>query len=254
MRRISIVILLLAAIFPHCGMAQQTPALPATVSDEGTKLFYRTEYSGGAFLHTLGWGLNFRRGWRQTGFKKHIFSAELSTMKHTKEQKSFNPFFEDTKGFYFGKLNSLLNLRAAYGKQKTLFGKELKNGVQISLIYLGGVTIGLVKPEYLEIADALPSFNSITTERYDPDEHDLNQIFGRGPITKGLDELSIYPGLHGKFGMNFEGAAQDDVIWAVEVGANVDLFHKEVPLMAFAQNNQYFLTFYVNILYGKKYF
>ncbi|MEM9023860.1 MAG: hypothetical protein AAGB22_08955 [Bacteroidota bacterium] len=224
------------------------------VSDQGTRLFYRTELYGGAFIHTQGWGLNFRKGWRMTGFKKHLLSFEFATMKHPKQQKSFNPYYDDTRGFFFGKLNSLLNLRSAYGQQKVLFGKDLKRGVQISYIYMAGITLGLVKPEYLEIADALPTYNFITTERYDPERHNIDQIFGRAPITKGLDEIDLYPGFHGKFAMNFEYAAQDDVIWAIEVGSNFDLFHKEIPIMALTDNSQYFLTLYVNIQYGKKFF
>jgi len=225
-----------------------------TVSDDGLKLFYRTEMYGGLLIHTNGYGINFRKGFRKTGFSKRLLSIEVVNMKHPKQYKSYNPYYDDTKGFFFGKMNSLSIIRPAIGHQKVLYGKEVKRGVQISYLYFAGASIGLVKPVYLEIAyPTVPTYKTLSTEKYDSEEHTIDQIFGRAPATKGIEETKIYPGFHGKVALNFEYAPADDMLRAIETGVSLDAFHKKVPIMAFSRNSQFFLTLYINVQFGKKY-
>lgn len=247
-------IFLMVGIFSGYGQGRNTP----TDSDtpfEDTRLFYRTQIYGGAFLHTQGWGLNIRKSWRKTGFVNRVLSLEINNMKHPKEQKSFNPYYDDTKGFVFGKLNSLSILRPSYGLQKVVYSKQAKRGVQVSYFTMIGPSIGLVKPVFLEIAHpTVPNYKFLTTEKYDSEEHSFDEIFGRAPATKGLEQTKLYPGIHGKFALNFEYAPSDEMHRALEVGVNFDGFTKEVPIMAFAENSQFFLTFYLNLQFGKKFF
>ncbi len=236
------------------AQGNNTPTDTDTPYDD-TRLFYRTQLYGGAYMHTRGWGVNFRKSWRKTGFVNRVFSIEFNNMRHPKEQKSFNPYYDDTKGFVFGKMNSLSILRPSYGLQKVLYSKEAKRGVQVSYFTMIGPSLGLVKPVYLEIAHpSVPNYNRITTERYDSEVHDFDVIFGRAAATKGIEETQIYPGIHGKFALNFEYAPTDDMHRALEVGVNFDSFGREVPIMAFAENSQFFLTFYLNLQFGKKFF
>lgn len=220
-----------------------------------TRLFYRSEMSGGLILHTHGFGANFRKAKRKTGFKQRLFSIEIVNIKHPKEYKT-SPYVEDSKGFIFGKLNSLTVLRPSIGKQKVLYSKETKRGVQISYILLVGPSLGLVKPVYLEIArpNVSDANKIISNEKYDPAEHQMNMIYGKAPVTMGIDEIKPYPGLHGKFGLNFEYAPLDDLIRAIEAGITIDAFHKKVPIMANTYNSQVFATFYINLQFGKKFF
>lgn len=249
MRFVAFILLFFAAV--------QLTAQETTPAPEGDqpKLFYRSYLSGGASIHSHGYALNFRRGLRKTGFVKHIFEAELASMKHPKEFKSVNPYFDDSRGFVYGKLNTLTVLRPSYGRQRILYTKDAKRGVQISYVLMGGPTLGFVKPVYLEIAtSSVPNRISVKTERYDPEEHSLPMIFGRAPALTGLDEISIIPGGQVKFGFQFEYAPEDDAIRALETGIVVDMFYKEVPMMAFTDNRQLFYSFYLNWQFGKKSF
>ncbi len=247
MRFLAIILLVWATAFS--ATAQET------APQEQTRLFYRSFLSGGVTLHSNGMGLNFRKGKRKTGFKKHLFEAELVTMKHPKEYKSFNPYFDDSRGFVFGKENALLVLRPSYGRQRILYTKDAKRGVQISYLIMGGPTLGFVKPVYLEIASSGQIGRVVvSTERYDPEEHSLDEIFGRAPMLTGINELSVIPGGQAKFAFQFEYAPEDDLIRAVETGFVVDFFAKEVPIMAFADNRQLFYSFYINWQFGKKSF
>lgn len=217
---------------------------------EQIKLIYRSDVSGGIFLHSYGYGANFRYGQNLTAKVKRIFSAELLNMKHPKEKKIFNSGQDDARGFFYGKLNSLTLFRASIGRQKVIYGKELKGGVQVSYLYAIGPTLGFLKPIYLEVAD--DANRTVDIERYDPDEHSRGAILGRALFTYGLNEISLIPGGHAKFALNFEYASDDELLKAMEVGMMVDGFAREPEIMATTSNNQFWLTFYVNIQFGKK--
>ncbi|MFQ5334578.1 MAG: hypothetical protein ACE5DN_00740 [Flavobacteriales bacterium] len=229
-----------------------------------TRLFYRSDVSGGAFIHSNGVGAFYRRSKRITGFKKKFLSFELLNMKHPKEHKSYNPYIENTKGFAYGKLNSLFILRTAVGYQKTIYSKETKRGVEIGYLLTAGPELGFVKPVFLEIAyPNVASYIYLSTERYDPERHNQNNIYGRASALKGIEDLSLYPGLQLKFGWNFEYGAMDESIRALETGLTLDAFYKEVPIMAGfpvgdpdakPKNHQFFISLYLAFQFGKKFF
>lgn len=251
MRGLALLLTSLSIFFLHFDLNAQDKAQTAF---DDTRLFYRTELYGGLILHETGFGAMFRKGYRKTGFSKTLLSAELVTMKHPKEIKSFNPYVDDNnKSFIFGKLNSLTVLRPTIGRQKIMYSKIAKKGVEVSYMYHAGLSLGFVKPVYLEIAESIsPNAQTINVEKYDSEEHSIEQIIGRASFTRGLDEIRIYPGLHTKFALNFEYAPMDDLLRAIEVGTAVDLYAKEVPIMAFTDNSQFFLKFYLSLQFGKK--
>lgn len=220
--------------------------------DDDVKLFYTSEYSGGIIIHTNGFGANFRYGQFVNEGTIRLWTAELVNIKHPKEQRSHNPFFENARSFHFGKLNSMWALRTQFGFQNTLFSKELKKSVEVNYVITGGPVLSFMKPIYLEVQNPRAGGARLATERYDPEIHSLNNIYGRAGYLTGLSETSIYPGLSLKFALNFEYAPEDEILRSIEVGANIDAFHKRMEIMAFEHNNQFWLTLYANILIGKK--
>lgn len=220
----------------------------------GAGTIYKNEISGGLLLHSFGWGGSIRKGKHITAKWRRIYSFEASGMKHPKEYKSYNPHKENNKGFVYGKLNTLTIFRPSAGIQKILFTKEGKKGVQVSYIALAGASIGFVKPIYLEIVPPLnaPPSTPAQSERYDPEKHTLDKILGRSPVMKGIGEGTFLPGLHAKIGFNFEYAPQENLLRAIETGISADAFYKPVPMMAFIENRQYFVTWYLSWHFGKK--
>ncbi len=224
------------------------------------KTVYKKQFVGGAFLHSNGWGFELVKGKNLTVDKKRLLSFGFANMKHPKEFKSYNPYYEDAKGYYFGKRNAFYLLRPSIGIKNVLFEKVRPGGVQISYELLGGPSIGLLKPIYLEIGYPDIPYDSIAEERYDPTRHAVDNIYGRASWAKGLGELKLHPGLYGKFGMNFEFAGDETGIQAIETGLMVDAFWKKVPIMAVDQfeedisNKNVFLNLYVCLKYGKKYY
>ena len=214
----------------------------------------KNEVSFGFNIHTSGWGFDFRRGKNLTVSKKRMFEAEIVNMKHPKEVRSVNPYFDNAKSFFYGKMNSVMVLRAAMGQQQVLFSKAERSGVEVRLNYTAGLSLGFAKPVYLNILypTAFEGEYEVVIEKYDPDRHYVDNIYGRAPFTEGIAETRVYPGGYAKLGLTFEYGALADDIKAIEAGVTVDAYGKKLPIMAIAENNQVFFNFYINILYGRK--
>jgi hypothetical protein len=225
-----------------------------TIFEEKTTV-YVEEYSGGVGMHTNGFSLNFRYGKYKGAFKKKVFEIELATINHPKEIRVVNPLEDQARGYVFGKLNSFFTLRPNIGFQKIFIPKQSLKGVSITYLFHTGLSLGFLKPVYLEVYPERSGNgrSSITTlEKYDPEKHSQELIYGKGSFLNGFDEIKIYPGFYSKFGLEFDFSGKRDRIRALEVGLTADLFMKEVPIMALTENRNFFLNLYIAILIGKK--
>lgn len=213
-------------------------------------LVYRKEFTIGPLIHTNGFGAMFRTGRYVDGFKRRFWEFTLYNIKHPKEGRAINPYYENSRGFILGKLNSLTNIAASKTWQRTIYSKGDRGGVEIRYHYTTGVNLGLYKPVYLRVINT--GADSIVTEKYDPNKHQLVNILGRGGLFSGITEIKPRPGLHLATGMSFEFAQADNKVWAVEVGAQFDIFAFAPPIMANYRNRPYFLNFYLAVMLGKK--
>jgi hypothetical protein len=214
----------------------------------------RKEFSAGINIHSSGWGIDFRRGRNLTVSKKRMLDIEFVGMHHPKEIKSVNPYYENSKAFVFGKLNSMMVLRTGYGLQRVIASKAEWGGVEIRLNTTGGFSLGLLKPVYLNIIreDYPNPRYIISVEKYDPDVHTIDLIYGRANFFRGFSEIKPYPGIFAKAGLSFEHGRYNDDVKIIEAGITLDAYSKTLPVMAMTKNNRLFLNFYINILYGRK--
>jgi len=248
MRRLSLLILL--TVLVQQVVAQQT------IYDE-TRVLYRSEWSGGVMLHGDGWGVQVYRGINRGAKVRRMIGLEIVGMKHPKEVKSFNPYYEDSRGYFYGKSNTLTMVRPTIGGKHLITDKIRRTGVEVNYVWGIGPSFGMLKPVYLQIGrpDVIP-YPNIYVERYDPSIHDVQNIYGRASWFKGLGEVRPYIGGFGRFGFNFEHSGQASSIKAIEVGATVDAFPTVVPIMAELEgvtNKQFFFEFYLAVQFGKKY-
>ena len=132
--------------------------------------------------------------------------------------------------------------------------KAERNGVEIRFVYSGGLSLEITKPIYLEILKPTPLTNQydIVVEKYDPEIHFIDSIYGRASFIYGINQLRFHPGGYAKIGFNFEYAPIFENVKALEIGAIIDVFPKEIPIMAFTKNKQFFLTFYITLMFGNK--
>lgn len=258
LRKLSLFLFLLLTTTPLFAQQDRMDIPADTANLEDREILLKHEFTFGALLHSNGWGINLRRGKHKTAKLKRMLELDIVSMKHPKEIKSVNPYFENSKGFVYGKQNTFTIGRIGYGGQWVLVQRQDRRGggVEIRAHVYGGISLGFAKPVYLEILvpTNVPFEFSLSSEKYNPNEHYIDNIYGKAPFTKGLDELKVYPGLYFKAGMSFEYASRQDNIKAIEAGIVIDGYYKEVPIMAFADNYPYFFSLYIGFNFGKRWY
>lgn len=215
----------------------------------GANVLYRKEKLGGVLAHSHGLGLWYRNGTHMTGTLKRFLEVELVNMKHSKEIKTSSRD-NISRSFIYGKLNSVYMLRAGVGLQRKLHGKDDGRGVEVRGHLFAGPSIALAKPYYLQVRDN--SLDQTVVRRYDPQQHHMHNIIGRAGFLNGIPETKPYPGVYLKSGLAFEYSGDFDTVKGLECGIVVDGFLKEVPIMAFTNNHQIFVSLYLGLFIGRK--
>jgi hypothetical protein len=218
--------------------------------NEQQKVFFRNERSFGISLHSDGIGLGYRGAKRINFRNKKLLEIDFGTLKNPKEYKQSNPY--TTGGnFIFGKLNSTFFLRGGLGFQHELYKKADLGGIAVRYFYSAGPVLAIYKPIYYRVLYPV-GINEyiIKEEKFTSAIAMPTEIYGRAPFTKGFDELKVMPGLYGKFGFNFEYSKEDKVIHAIEVGAQLDAFPKNIPIMANESNKALFFSLFVSYRFG----
>lgn len=220
---------------------------------EQPRIFYRNEKSIGILLNSNGYGISGRYSKRIDARKKTNYELDLLFIKHPKEVKSPFNHYNNNKSFVYGKLNSFFDIRAGYGRQKELFRKVDRGGISIRRFYSLGPSLGIIKPVYYEVIQsnsADPNTKYLEQMKFDPS---INQgfIWSRASFFKGIDEISVVPGAFGKAGICFEYSRHDITLHALEAGIVLDIFPKEIPIMATEKNNFIFFSFFVSYRFGK---
>jgi hypothetical protein len=216
---------------------------------------YDDELTYGLTMHTRGYAASFRRMKFQDGFNKYGFELEIAGLRHPKQVNVPNIGMAN-RSWVFNKINGLTALRAGYGRERVFVDKTDRSSISISWVLFGGLSLGVVKPVYVEVL--MESSNFLTTERYDPTIHTIN-VQGQAPYFVGLAKSSLRPGLYVKNGFNFDYNFLDEKVTALEVGFVVDYFptwfgayESTVPIMFDSRNYSLFFQFYLTFNFGKK--
>lgn len=230
----------------------------AQIGEEPTQFVYHKEWSGGATINNRGFGAILRHAIITNNFKKIQFELELVKLKHPKEIKVVNPYYDNAKSYVYGKQNAFYPLRLGVGTQFLVFDKAAKDGVEISFNVMAGTSLGLLKPIYLEILkdNGNPYYLDVVSEKFNKDLHNPSNIYGYSGFNKGLNETTMMIGGYIKSGFTFDWSSKDDKIVLLETGAVIDFYSKKVPIMAnFSSdiNKSAFISLYASILFGKKY-
>jgi len=243
-------------LLPICAFAQLE-----TTADWKRQVYDR-EFTGGIMFHTKGYGINFRSLRFADGFNKWGFDIDLVNIRHPKEVKFPSQyFFNSARSFVYGKINGLYSLRVGYGRDKILVDKTDQGSISISWVTFGGVSMGILKPVYLEILkETAQGIQVLSTERYNPEVHDYTDIYGQAAFFTGIEQSSLRAGIYLKSGFAFDYNWSDQKVTTLEIGAVVDYFpqwfglYKDrlVPIMYDAENYNVWLQFYLTVNFGKK--
>jgi hypothetical protein len=225
-------------------------------------LFKKQRYAG-VNLNTNGFGINGTLAKYDGAYKMWLFNADLLFVKHEKETKTWNPVNDpNARPYFYGKQNNFYTLRAGIGRKIVLTEKLRKSGVQVAYNWQAGPTFGFTKPIYLEIiyiGDALTQAY-LEIEKFNPDRHYIDNIYGRASGLRGFDELKFHPGAFFKFAFSFEYSNERERLKGIETGISVDAFPRRIPIMAMydndsknPRNRQIFLGLYLKFFFGTKY-
>lgn len=242
-------ILLVALVFLLSGVEGWAQRPDKQVNQVG----FRKEMYGGIQLNTNGWGGNFTYAKFKTSDVKRLYSVDFSFIKSPKEYRILSPGGEDRKSFIFGKLNSFYTVQLGFGSRKQMFDKLRQKGVSISRVLAVGPSIGILKPVYLQIfvrdgSDII----GIQEARYDPEQHFIQDIYGRAPNSRGLFASKIVPGIFAKVGLRVEFSRDRERIRAIEVGLKAEGYPEKVQIMNNDFNRFYFTELYLSFALGKK--
>lgn len=225
---------------------------------------YERDFSIGGRLNTDGWSGFIEMGYRKSREKVNYFQFEFAEKKHPKEDKKpgafkgvdIGGFVYTEKPYIFGKQNNFYQAKLGLGQRRLIGGKGNKNGVEVTALYYGGISVGLLKPYYLNVQDQATG-QSIEVKygqdtAYDALFLNRTRIIGGAGFGKGWSEISIVPGLHAKTGLRFDWAKFNDIVSALEVGVNAEYYTKEVPIMILQENKQFFFNAYLSLQFGKR--
>ncbi len=221
--------------------------------EEEGALVYNKQSAFGAKLNTDGYALFYEHGKYKTIKTTNLWWIELGERKDPKEKRSVlgdGAGFQIGNPFIYGKINNFYNLKAGFGQQRLIGGKDVKNGVAVSAIYGGGISAGLLKPYYV---DGLDSSGIVQRVKYTPKTQDifLSAISGVS-VTKGFNEIKFVPGLHARAALRFDYGHFNELLSAIETGINAAYYTKNINMMFNEPGKKFFFNAYIALEIGKR--
>lgn len=220
--------------------------------DDGGTLMRRDFVVGinfNANAGSTGWGLGFDYGIQKNYKYKQTIGFTLTNIRDPKESKIYSNL-SNSRGYFYGKLNSLVSFRPTYGGKRMLYQAKRENGIEISFKWSVGPSFGFVKPVYLKIIKQ--GINPVD-ERYDPTVHNAEIIFSRSKWTKGLNEGYFRVGGFFKTGFDFNFSTVNNKISGGEVGFFLDYFPgNSVEILSFNTGRNLYSSLYLQFNIGQK--
>ncbi|HZG23391.1 MAG TPA: hypothetical protein VEZ17_02365, partial [Chitinophagaceae bacterium] len=226
--------------------------------EEEGEIVFRTHSIFGVKLATDGYGILYERGKYISPKKTNLLQFELNEKISKKEEKTTTGFdiFGNVSQAKYGKANNFFQFKAGVGQQYTIGGKTNKNGVAVTALYAGGLSLGLIKPYYVDVqrqstrerlrvkfTDTLPQGDTYT-------------IIGNSGFTVGWDELKLSPGLHAKTALRFDYGRFNEMVSAIEAGINAEFYASKIKQMGlgtqFKSERQFFFNAYVALEFGRR--
>jgi hypothetical protein len=230
-------------------------------------ILYNTEKVLDARLYSFGWGwsANALFGNVRTYNKTTYYTVGLGfDLKHPKEvgkQTDFTSSSANTgfRKYTYGKQNYATSVRLGYGIKRYYSEKAAKNGVALALNFAGGANVALIVPYYLEIGVSRTDLTKVVSTKYSAETAKLfldpYQVRGKSGFFKGIGETKVVPGIYGQAGVHLDWGAFDEYVRAAEIGVQLDIFAKPLPILVESpnvKNRPYFFNLYLSLQLGKR--
>ncbi len=234
--------------------------------EEEGAIIYQKQNTFGVKLYSDGWGAFFEKGYQKTVNKANLFSLEIGERKHPKEDKVFS--LQQSGGFLFGtpliygKQNNFFFGKLGVGQSYLIGGKGNRNGVSVSAVYKGGLSLGALKPYYVDIQP--PGATETIPVKWENGEGTYDNIFLTNPIGssglfKGFNELQIKPGAFLQGSLRFDYGRYNEMVSAIEAGFNIEYYTSNMPIMVekdtdgiIVEPKKLFINVFIAIEFGKR--
>lgn len=232
--------------------AEKKERLSALVKqEEEGVLVYTRQTVFGVELRTNGYGAFVEHGRRRSVKATTTFAFELTEIKHPKEEKGMGTnFFANS--YVYGKMNNFYQAKLGVGQQILLGQKGNKNGVAVTAHFQGGLSLGLLKPYYVDAMDGVGQSRSV---KYDSPDSTLflsGNVSGGSGFTRGWDELKLKPGAFAKASMRFDFGRFNESVQALEIGLSVDAYADKIPILVYTEPQQLFFQGHIAFVFGRR--
>lgn len=223
-------------------------------AEEGV-LIYQKQSIFGVQLRTNGYGAFYELGKMKSNRKTTIYRIDITEIKNSKEEKILGGSFIFGNPFVFGKINNFYQVTLGFGQQYIFGQKGNKNGVAVTGIYNAGLSLGLLRPYYLNVADPANN-NEEKSIKYSVEDSalflDIAAINSGGGFGKGWSEIKVKPGAFAKIGMRFDFGRYNESVSALEIGMSVEAYASKIPIMALQEDKRMFFQGYIAFLFGRR--
>lgn len=227
------------------------------LEEEGTIIYPKQNIFGFRLLSD-GWSVMFEKGKQKSTHKQTLYSIEFGERKHNKEVKLYSG--SSSGGFIFGqpliygKENNFFFLKPAIGQSYLIGGKGNKNGVAVSAIYKGGLSLGMLKPYYVDIQE--PVNQQILAVKWEGGDGEYDKYFlnplGSSGLFKGAGETQFKPGVFLQGALRFDYGRYNEVVSAIETGFNIEYYSSEMPIMIGNEPKKGYLNVYITLEFGRR--
>ncbi len=224
--------------------------------EEEGALIYNKQSVFGIQLRTNGYGLLYEKGHTNTRRKSSFYSIELTEIKDPKEEKTpTNGFFSFSNPYIFGKINNFYQFKLGYGQQYLFGQKGNKNGIALTGSYQAGLSLGMLRPYYLQVADASGESREIKYSVEDSAAFLGSPPFiivGGGGLGRGWGEMKFKPGAYAKTALRFDWGHYNELVSGIEIGLSVEAYSEKIPILLFAKERQVFVQGHIAIVFGRR--
>lgn len=219
------------------------------------EVIFEKEWTVGMFLTTRGWGIDYTKIKIKDNTLKRFWQLSFQELRGKTEKRSPGGATPNgsLKGYYFGKENKVFTLDFLVGQQKKLTSHGRRKGVELAYNYRIGGTLGITKPYYM-IMDVNELGGQVPV-KYDGTNDDIfffSYIFAGAGFGEGIDEIRFIPGGMAKASFIVDFATQQEFVKSLELGVQLQVFSKRVPIMVLEDDHFIHPNLFVKIMLGKR--
>jgi hypothetical protein len=193
-----------------------------------------------------------------TPYKSLIFSFDFTEVKADKERRNMTAAFStpnaNSSAYVYGKRNNLYVVRLGVGQKTYISERTATQDISLAFSYQAGLSLGLLKPYYLELIYRTDSTFRTSVEPYSAQNRDIflsrNSIIGAGGFRFGWNELQVRAGAFVKGALWIEFGADSNLFGALELGGVIDAYPKSMPILAFVDSPPVMFHIYAHAYFG----